>query len=209
MPGLPEQSQSPAASDQVADESGLQTERLLLRPWRIGNADDVQDLYRYAQDPEIGPSAGWAVHRSVQESAEVIDQVLARPESYALVLKETGHIVGSMSFKTPSNTVWPDGCTPDRTMGIGYWIGRPYWGQGLAVEAAKELLRHGFEDLGLSDIYGVHDVENHKSERVMDKLGMEWVRIAEHVRLPLLPGEVYRDQAIRCLIRRQWESRQS
>ena len=44
----------------------IETERLILRPWR---EDDAADLYRYASDPEVGPAAGWAAHTSVEDSS--------------------------------------------------------------------------------------------------------------------------------------------
>ena len=62
----------------------LETNRLILRPW---TEDDAEDLYRYASSPEIGPIAGWAVHTSVENSREIIRDVLSAPETYAVVLE--------------------------------------------------------------------------------------------------------------------------
>jgi RimJ/RimL family protein N-acetyltransferase len=121
----------------------FETERLLLRSWDEG---DAEDLYRYASHPDVGPITGWPVHTSVEESREVIRRVLSAPETYAVVLKETGHPVGSIGLMVggASNIDIPD------TEGeIGYWIGVPYWGQGLIPEATREIMRHGFECLGL------------------------------------------------------------
>ena len=58
----------------------LETNRLLLRPWR---EDDAEDLYRYATDPEVGPPAGWPPHTSVENSREIIRTALSKPETYA------------------------------------------------------------------------------------------------------------------------------
>ena len=65
----------------------LQTERLFLRPWEDS---DAEELYKYAKDPRVGPIAGWPVHTSVENSLEIIRGVLSEPETYAVVLKETG-----------------------------------------------------------------------------------------------------------------------
>ena len=70
----------------------METSRLILRPWR---ETDAEALYKYAKDPAIGPIAGWRPHASVEESLEIIRTVFAAPETYALVLKETGEPVGS------------------------------------------------------------------------------------------------------------------
>ena len=60
----------------------LETERLILRPWK---EDDAESLYKYAKDPEVGPIAGWPVHTSVENSREIIKSVLSADETYASV----------------------------------------------------------------------------------------------------------------------------
>ena len=52
----------------------LETERLILRPW---SEEDAQDLYVYAKDPQVGPIAGWPPHTSVENSLEIIKNVLS------------------------------------------------------------------------------------------------------------------------------------
>ena len=56
----------------------LETERLILRSWDEG---DAEELYRYAQDPDIGPIAGWPPHTSVEDSRGIICDVLSAPET--------------------------------------------------------------------------------------------------------------------------------
>ena len=55
----------------------FETKRLILRSWR---ADDAQDLYRYASDPDVGPPAGWPPHTSTDNSRDIIENILAKPE---------------------------------------------------------------------------------------------------------------------------------
>ena len=73
----------------------IETERLLLRPWDEG---DAEDLYKYASDPEVGPPAGWPVHTSVENSREIITKYLSAPETYAVCLKG-GKPIGSIGLK--------------------------------------------------------------------------------------------------------------
>ena len=73
----------------------LETERLILRPWK---ESDAGDLYRYASDSKVGPIAGWPVHTNIENSLEIIKGVLSRPETYAIVLKSEGHVVGSIGL---------------------------------------------------------------------------------------------------------------
>ena len=55
---------------------------------------------------------------------------------------------------------------------LGYWIGKPYWGQGYATEAAEAVLRYGFESLHLNRIEAYHFTRNLASGRVLQKIGM-------------------------------------
>lgn len=143
----------------------METERLILRPWEEA---DAEDLYEYARDPEVGPIAGWPVHKSVEDSLEVIRNVLAVPETYAACLKENNRAIGSIGLMIgeKSNLNLPE------TEGeIGYWIGVPFWGRGLIPEAVRELIRHAFEDLGLETLWCGYFDGNEKSKRCQEKCG--------------------------------------
>lgn len=161
----------------------LETERLVLRPWR---EDDAEELYRYARDPEVGPIAGWPVHASVENSRDIIRDVLSAPETYAVVLKETGLPVGSVGllFGDAANLE-----IADDEAEVGYWIGVPHWGRGLIPEAVREIACHGFVDLGLSGLWcSCHDV-NARSKRVMEKCGFAHHHTEEGVPCELM-GDV-------------------
>ncbi|WP_338069947.1 GNAT family N-acetyltransferase [Bifidobacterium merycicum] len=181
----------------------LTTERLTLRPWKVGDADETRVLFSLASNPHIGPRAGWPAHRSVEDSAAIIRGVLSTDETYAVVLSATGEPVGSIGLKPLSGIIAPSAEENRGALEIGYWIGEPYWGRGLVPEAARELMRYGFEDLGLEAIWGTHDVNNKQSSRVMDKLGLRIVRTRDHVYFPLI--DEYHDEAIRRITRAQWE----
>jgi RimJ/RimL family protein N-acetyltransferase len=145
----------------------LPTTRLLLRPFK---EDDAESLYLYASNPNIGPRAGWAVHTSVKYSREIIRNVLSEEETYAIVLKGTDTPIGSAGIILCNKT------KNSEAMGIndgeiGYWIGEPFWGQGLAPEAVNELLRHGFSDLELDTVWCGYYEGNQKSKRVQEKCG--------------------------------------
>jgi len=63
---------------------------------------------------------------------------------------------------------------------VGYLLGKPYWGRGLATEAARESVRFGFEDLGIETIVGVVHPENIASQRVLEKAGLSFVEEASY-----------------------------
>ena len=155
----------------------LETDHLILRPWV---EDDAEELYKYAKDPDVGPMAGWPVHASVENSREIIRAVLSAPETYAVCMKETGKPVGSIGLHRN------DLATQDDEYELGYWLGKPYWGQGLIPEASREVLRYAFEDLGMNRIWCGYYDGNEKSRRVQVKLGFEYQRRTEGIEVKLL-----------------------
>ena len=93
----------------------------------------------------MGPIAGWPPHQSVDESRDVIKNVLSGKEAYAICLKEDGKAIGAIELKLNGHTDMTD---RDDECEMGYWLGKPFWGQGIMPEAVKEMLRHAFEDCG-------------------------------------------------------------
>lgn len=151
-----------------AKEIFLETNRLILRPWK---EEDAEELYLYAKDPAIGPIAGWPPHTSVENSREIIKGVLSAPETYAVVLKQTGKPVGSAGILFGENGSAP---MVEKEAEIGYWIGVPYWGQGLIPEAVQELLHRCFEALGCTAVWCGYYDGNTKSKRVQEKCGFRY-----------------------------------
>lgn len=145
----------------------LETPRILLRPWRESDADD---LYEYASDPRVGPAAGWPAHQSREESLSVIRTVFPGERlSFAMVRKDCGHVVGTISL-TGRERSELGGPAEE----IGYTLHPAHWGLGLMPEGVGELLRYGFEELGLAVIWCGHYDFNNKSRRVIEKCGFRY-----------------------------------
>ena len=155
----------------------LETERLILRPW---GEDDAEDLYTYASDPEIGPPAGWPPHKSVDHSREILRAVFSAPDTFAVCLKDNGKPIGSIGFHRN------DLAEEEDEYELGYWIGKPFWGQGLIPEACRELLRYAFEELHMRAVWCGYYEGNEKSRRVQQKLGFQYHHTTESVDVPLL-----------------------
>jgi RimJ/RimL family protein N-acetyltransferase len=175
----------------------FETERLILRPWR---EDDAESLYKYASDPEVGPKAGWPPHTSAEDSRQIIRQVLSLPETYAVCLKESGEAVGSVGLKMGDATDMTDRADECE---LGYWIGRPFWGQGLIPEASRELLRHAFEELNMQAVWCGYYDGNTKSRRVQDKLGFVYHHTTEGLEVRLM-NEI-RTGHVTLMTRETWE----
>lgn len=172
----------------------LETTRLLLRPWR---EEDAEDLYKYASDPEVGPPAGWPPHTSVEESREIIRTVLSAAETYAVCLKEDGRPIGSIGLHRN------DLAERDDEYELGYWIGKPFWGQGMIPEASREILRYAFEELGMARIWCGYYDGNVKSRRVQEKLGFVYHHTTEGLEVKQL-GEI-RMGHVMLMTREVWE----
>ena len=172
----------------------LQTDRLILRPWR---EDDAEDLYKYASDAEVGPPAGWPPHTSVENSREIIRTVLSAPDTFAVCLKEDGKPIGSIGFHRK------DLAEDDDEYELGYWIGKAFWGKGLIPEASREMLRYAFEELGMNRIWCGYYDGNEKSRRVQEKLGFVYQRMTEGIEVTLL-GEI-RTGHSNLMTRERWQ----
>jgi RimJ/RimL family protein N-acetyltransferase/cytidine deaminase len=158
----------------------LETERLILRPWK---ESDAEDLYRYASNPDVGPIAGWPPHQSVHESREVIKNVLNGAEAYAICLKEDEKAIGAVELKLNGHT---DLAECDDECELGYWLGKPFWGQGIMPEAVSEIIRHSFEDIGMTKIWCGYYEGNTKSKRVQEKVRFRYQWKSEGVDVPLM-----------------------
>ncbi len=158
----------------------LETERLILRPWL---ESDAEELYKYAKDPRVGPIAGWPPHQSVEDSLTIIRTVFSAPETYAIVSKETGLVIGCIGLQTGDATDKTDRADECE---LGYWLGVPYWGQGLMTEAAKEMIRHGFEHCGMRKIWCGYYEGNDPSKRVQEKCGFIHQWATDDVDVPLM-----------------------
>ena len=176
----------------------LETERLILRRWE---ESDAEDLYKYANNPDVGPIAGWPPHQSVEESLDVIKNVLNGKEAYAICLKEDGKAIGAIELKLNGHT---DMTEKDDECELGYWLGKPFWGQGLMPEAAREILRHAFEDIGMSKVWCGYYEGNTKSKRVQEKVGFKYQWTTEGVDVPLMHEK--RTGHVNAMTQEEWQT---
>lgn len=176
----------------------LETKRLILRKWK---ESDAKSLFTYAKDPEVGPVAGWPPHQSVEESLDAIQNVLNGAECYAICQKGREEAaIGAIELKLNGYTDMTD---HDDECELGYWLGRPFWGRGYMPEAAEEILRHGFEDLGMNIIWCGYYDGNQKSKRVQEKIGFIYHHTCQEVPVPLM-HEIRVGHTNR-MTREQWE----
>lgn len=152
----------------------LDTTRLVLRPFRLADAAEVQ---RLAGAREIADTTLTVPHPYPDGAAEewINTHPAAWTERTAAVLavttRESGALVGAVGLALTM---------ADRRGELGYWIGMPWWNRGYATEAGQALLDFGFATLGLHRIMARHLARNPASGRVMQKLGMVQEGVLRH-----------------------------
>ncbi|ADG93687.1 GCN5-related N-acetyltransferase [Arcobacter nitrofigilis DSM 7299] len=143
----------------------IETNRLFLRNWK---SSDYKDLYEYGKNDLVGPSAGWAIHKSEDDSKEVIKTFIKNDDSLAIVLKSENKVIGGIGLH---KIVLNKNCKKLNEREIGYALNSSYWGNGYIPEAVNSLLEIGFEKMNLDLIWCSHFEENKNSKRVTEKCG--------------------------------------
>lgn len=104
----------------------------------------------------------------LKKALDVIRNVFNGAECYAVCEKENGKAIGAIELILNGHT---DMTERDDECELGYWLGKPFWGRGYIPEAAREMMRHGFEDLGMNTIWCGYYEGNQNSKRVQEKVG--------------------------------------
>ena len=177
----------------------LETERLILRRFE---ESDAENLYKYASDPDIGPIAGWPPHKSADDSKNIIKTVLCGAEAYAVCLKSNNKAIGAIELRLNGHT---DMTERDDECELGYWIGKPFWGQGLIPEAARELLRHAFEDINMNKVWCGYYDGNIKSKRAQEKIGFKYQWTTKNIDVPLMKEK--RTGHVSCITKEEWAAK--
>lgn len=139
----------------------LTTERLVLRRW---TDDDQLAFHQLNSDPKVMATIGPVMSRA--ESDGFLDRIARHVADHGFGLwcvELDGEAVGYTGFMVP----W---FRPG--VEIGWRLRSEFWGQGIAPEAARECLRHGFDDLEFDDVLSFTATINFNSRRVMEKIGL-------------------------------------
>ena len=151
----------------MTEHPTLETKRLLLRPFTLTDAPEVQ---RLAGDRDIAATTLNIPHPYEDGMAEewigTHQERFDKEERaiFAITHGKQGYLIGSIGL-----TIAKEFDSAE----IGYWIGKPYWNQGYCTEAAHAALKYGFEVLELNRIHASHITRNPASGRVMQHIGMK------------------------------------
>ncbi|HKX65177.1 MAG TPA: GNAT family N-acetyltransferase [Rhizomicrobium sp.] len=133
----------------------LESERLILRPPR---PTDIQNMTVWLGDFEVARMTSRIPHPYGEGDAEAF-LAMADEHRFVIQRKSDGLFLGMTGLNAE------DGCE------FGYWLGKPFWGQGYATEAAHRLVSHAFAALGLETVHAGWFYDNPASGRVLAKLG--------------------------------------
>ncbi len=180
----------------MAEQPSINTARLLLRPWRPGDASPLQ---RLAGRREIADTMISIPHPFTAEYAtKWIGShagIFARGEAihFAVTLRETGALAGAVELRAIS--------TEHKSAELSCWIGLEWWGRGFATEACAAVVRHGFEVLDLNRIVAFHMGRNPASGRALEKLGMKREGL---LRQCVRKWERFEDVVLMAILREDW-----
>jgi len=177
----------------------LETKRLILRPFKLSDSEQVQKL---AGNKQIASTTLMIPHPYPDGAAEEWIKthnekyVSGRGVYFAITLKENGELVGAVNLL---------GIVESQRGELAYWVGVPYWNKGYCTEAGDAVLRYGFLDRGLNRIHARYFSRNPASGRVLEKLGM----VHEGTqRQHVLKWCVYEDMELMGILRSEWETKE-
>ena len=153
----------------------IETDRLILRPWR---QEDLDDFYEYARVDGVGQMAGWHPHESIEKSQTILDGFIREKKTFALELKDSGKVIGSLGLEARDEGL----DIPEELQGreIGYVVSKDYWGRGLMPEAVKAVIDYCFSVLGFDYLLCGHYAWNRQSRRVIEKCGFRFLKKVAH-----------------------------
>ena len=169
----------------------LETARLKLRPYAEA---DIAELLPLIGTREVAATTLRIAHPYTEQDAKDFLKLAEEPGRLwlAATLRSDGRQIGGIGLRIDEQHQHAE---------LGYWLGTPYWGQGYVTEAAREMLRYGFEDLKLHRIFASHFKHNPASGRILVKLGMRHEGCQrEHLR----KWDQFVDSELYGILRRDW-----
>lgn len=148
----------------------IETERLILRPFR---QTDLDDFYEYASVEGVGEMAGWKHHESTDDSLRILDSFISEDKVFAICWKENGKVIGSIGVEKygmeEALTEFKDYSGRE----LGYVLSKAYWGKGIMPEAVTAVKDHLFNELNYDFLLCGHYNFNEQSKRVQIKCGFK------------------------------------
>lgn len=146
----------------------LETERLILRPLRLADAQEIFD--NWASDPEVAKFMVWSTHKDVEVTKAWLTELEQTMDSgeydWGFVRKTDGKLIGSGGIYYKKDV---------DSFNMGYNIMKACWHQGYTTEAARAMIDFGVKGLGAKRFTASHAKDNPNSGKVMERVGFHYV----------------------------------
>ena len=181
----------------MKERPSLETARLVLRPFLLADAPEVQRLagerdvaattLNIPHPYEDGMAEAWiGAHQERYEQGELVN--------FAIVLRKDRTLIGAIGLSIEQRHTSAE---------MGYWIGKPFWNRGYCTEAARAVVSYAFEVLRLNRVHASYMTRNPASGRVMEKVGMTYEGcLRQHVK----KWGVFEDLGMYGILQSDWES---
>ena len=150
----------------------LETDRLILRAWKI---TDLDDFFEYASANGVGEKAGWEHHKSKDESLEILKMFIDEKKFFAIVLKENQKAIGSIGIEECRQDLDKN---LENLLGkeLGYVLSKDYWNKGIMTEAVSKVIEYCFKTLKLNYLVATYFNYNIESKKVLEKLNFKFYK---------------------------------
>ena len=171
----------------------LETARLRLRPY---TETDIPELLPLIGTREVAATTLRIAHPYTEQDARAFFESARESDKLwlAITLRSDGHQIGGIGLRVEEQHKHAE---------LGYWLGVNFWGRGYATEAAREIVRYGFQILGLHRIFASHFKHNPASGHILRKIGMQYEGCQ---RAHLRKWDHFVDSELYGIIRREWEA---
>ena len=152
----------------------LETERLLLRPLELSDADE---MFAMDNQAEVHKYLWQSPTQTVEETIKIIEMVQKQYQEngigrFATILKETGELIGWTGIKFVNDHV-ENGNT--NFYDYGYRLNEKHWNKGYASEATKIWLDYGFNEININEMNAYTHSENGASNHILSKSGFQFI----------------------------------
>ena len=150
----------------------LETERLILRTWKI---TDLDDFFEYASVDGVGEKAGWEHLKSKDESLEILKMFIDEKKVFAIILKENQKAIGSIGIEECRQDL---DTNLENLLGreLGYVLSKDYWNKGIMTEAVSKVIEYCFKTLKLNYLVATYFNYNIESKKVLEKLNFKFYK---------------------------------
>ena len=155
-------------------EPVLETERFILRPLTL---EDAEDVFSWASDERVTKYMIYPRHENIEITKDWLSSLDQLPENnfnWGFVLKENNRLIGSGGIKYNEEI---------KAWTFGYNISFDCWGNGYVTEIIKHMIKFVYDNFGARDFVADHAVDNPASGRVMEKCGMKFSHYGEYTKL--------------------------